>query len=432
MLSKSDNKHINTKPNFFISAGPLLLVLLIDGMGLGLVFPIMNGLIFDPHSGFLPASLLTPTMQNVIYGSIVGIFMLCWFFGAAVLGDLSDKIGRKKSLQICLFGAFLSYVLSAIAVITHSLTLLIIGRVIAGLTSGSQPIAQAAIIDLSEEEHKTRNIGYILLSLSIGFIIGPLLGGLLSDSNIVSWFNFSIPFVFAAVLSLINMGFLWWLFNETFTAQHTSLVINPYLALNIFVSAFQNLEIRNLSIIFFIFILGWSSFYSFIALFLLKLYQFTPTQVSLYMAAMGVGFGIGNGYLSNFFAKRFPLNTNTIVSLFISSLMILLVSVVHNVILCWIMIIPIATTVSIAYTSILTIFSNQVSLDKQGWVMGVSGSILAFVFGIDGILVGIIAAWSDTLPILIAAVCIFIAGIVSYFFQPAERLKTNEIRVNIH
>lgn len=420
------------KDKFYISAVPLLLVLLIDGMGLGLVFPIMNGLIFDPGSNFLPESLLTPIMQNLIYGAIVGIFMLCWFFGAAILGDLSDKIGRKKSLQICLFGAFLSYLLSAIAVMFHSLTLLIIGRIVAGLTSGSQPIAQAAIIDLSIEEQKTRNIGLILLSLSIGFILGPLLGGLLSDKNLIPWFNFSIPFIFSALLSLLNMGLLWWLFKETFVIKHESVNINLYLALDIFISAFKDREIRNLSIIFFIFILGWSSFYSFIAMFLLKLYQFTPTQVSLYMAAMGIGFGIGNGYLSNFFAKRFPLILNTIVSLFATSLMISSILLIRNVIICWAMIVPIAAAASVAYTSILTLFSNQVSAEKQGWVMGVSGSIMAFVFGIDGILVGIIAAWNDILPLAIAAACLFISGIVSYFFKPQEKLKASDIQLTPH
>jgi MFS transporter, DHA1 family, tetracycline resistance protein len=405
--------------HFFASAGPLLLVLLIDGMGLGLVFPILNGLIFDAQSGFLSGAYLTPLVQNLIYGAIVGIFMLCWFFGAAILGDLSDKIGRKNSLLICLTGAFLSYLLSAFAVIWHSLTLLIIGRVVAGFTSGSQPIAQAAIIDLSLEKDKTRNIGFILLALSIGFIVGPLFGGILSDNHILPWFNFSIPFIFAATISLINIGLLGWLFNETFVSRNTTFSINPYQAIDIFVSAFKEIEIRHLSIIFFIFILGWSSFYSFIPLFLLKLYHFTPTEVSLYMAAMGIGFGLGNGFLSNFFAKRFPLQVNTIVSVFITSIMTLLIAVIKSELLCWILIIPIASAVSIAYTSILTLFSNQVSADKQGWVMGVSGSILAFVFGVDGIVIGIIATWNDLLPMLIAAACLLITAIITYILKPS-------------
>lgn len=403
---------MSNQTKFLTNAGPLLLVLLIDGMGLGLVFPILNGLIFE--SQFMGA--MTPVMQNVIYGVIVSIFMFCWFFGAAVLGDLSDKIGRKKSLQICLFGAFLSYVLSALAVCFHSLTLLILGRIVAGFTSGSQPIAQAAIIDLSTPENKTRNIGLILLSLSLGFIIGPLLGGILSDSSLVAWFNFSIPFVFAAAVSLLNMILLHLLFKETFVSKCTTFRINPYEAVNIFISAFKHEAIRGLSLLFFIFIFGWSSFYSFISMYLLKIYSFTPTQVSLYMALMGVGFGIGNGYLSNYFARLFPLITNFVWSTFATAVLVLVLVSCHSLWLAWLLIAPIAITVSIGYTSILSLFSDQVDADSQGWVMGVTGSIMAFVFGLSGAVVGVGAAFNDSLPIVIAGLCLAITGICSLPF----------------
>ncbi|AML48313.1 hypothetical protein AYM02_02945 [Coxiella burnetii] len=88
----------------------------------------------------------------------------------------------KKGAVGCLIGSFLGYLLSAFAVGIHSLTFLILGRVIAGFTAGSQPIAQAAIVDVSSEAHKARNIGLILLAISLGFIIGPIIGGVLSDS----------------------------------------------------------------------------------------------------------------------------------------------------------------------------------------------------------------------------------------------------------
>ena len=155
---------------------PLFLALFIDGMGLALLFPILNGMIISPHSHFLPVDT-SATMRNFLYGFTVSIFMLCWFFGAAVLGDLSDKVGRKKSLLICLVGACLGYFLSAVAVLYSSFLWLIIGRIIAGFTSGSQPIAQAAIVDVSSDIHKARNIGLILLAVSLGFVLGPILGG---------------------------------------------------------------------------------------------------------------------------------------------------------------------------------------------------------------------------------------------------------------
>lgn len=404
--------------SFFVKAFPLLLVLFIDGMGLGLVFPILNGLIFDPASHFLPPSIQTPLLHNLIYGGIVGIFMLCWFFGAAILGDLSDKIGRKKSLIICLVGAFLSYLFSALAVVVHSIFLLIVGRVISGLTSGSQPIAQAAIIDISTEEHKSRNIGYILLSLSLGFVFGPLLGGILSDNKIVSWFTFATPFYFASCISFINIIMLLVLFKETFVSKSTTFKINPYQAIDIFISAFKNESVRTLSIVFFIYIFGWSSFYSFIALYLLQIYGFSPTEVSVFMAVMGVGFGIGTGYLVNFFAKRFSLRDTFIYGAVLAAVLALTIVIVRNATLEWFLISPLAVGIAVSYSSILTIFSNQVDEKSQGWVMGITGSIMAFVFGLTGIVMGLVAVWNAAAPLYIAGISLLLSVIyMLVFFQ---------------
>lgn len=407
--------------NFFIKAAPLLLVLFIDGMGLGLVIPILNGLIFDPNSQFIKSISLSPHIHNLIYGAVIGIFMMCWFFGAAVLGDLSDQIGRKKSLIICLVGAFLSYVLSAFAVIGHSLLLLILGRVVAGFTSGSQPIAQAAIIDLSTEENKARNIGYILLSLSLGFIFGPLLGGILSDRHLVPWFNFATPFYFAAIISFLNILILMVLFNETFVSKATTFAIRPYQAITIFISAFRNIKVRNLSILFFIFIFGWSSFYSFISLYLLKKYAFSPTWVSLFMAAMGIGFGIGTGFLVNYIAKFYSLRDSYIYCTVLSAIFTFAILFFHSSALNWLFVILLATFVATAYSCILTLFSNQVDAASQGWVMGITGSVMAFVWAVNGVSVGIVAAANAAWPLYISGICLLIAALATYFLYKPSR-----------
>lgn len=299
-----------------------------------------------------------------------------------------------------------------------SLTLLILGRIIAGFTSGSQPIAQAAIIDLSTSENKTRNLGYILLALSLGFIVGPLFGGILADHRIISWFDFSTPFYFAAIISFINIILLWLLFNETFVSRSTTFSINLYSAIRIFISGFKHIKVRNLSFLFFIFIFGWSSFYSFIGLFLLKVFNFTPTEVSLFMAMMGIGFGIGTGYLVNFVARLFSLRDSFICCIFISGIMILLMRYIPSSLFNWIMIAPLACFVSTGYACILTHFSNQVDESSQGWVMGITGSIMALVWAINGITVGIIAAFNPATPLLIAGLCLLLTSIAAYYLSP--------------
>lgn len=384
-------------------------------MGLGLVFPILNNLIVDPHSYYVAATL-TDTTRNFIFGGIVASFMLSWFFGAPFLGDLSDNIGRKKSLMICLLGAMIGYLISGLGVTLNSMSLLIIGRIIAGFTSGSQPIAQAAIIDLSDPLHKTRNISFILLALSLGFIFGPLAGGVLSNKDIVSWFNFSLPFYFAAFISLVNALLLHKLFKETVNLK-SRVKIKWHRAISIFQSAFRHEKIRYLSLIFLIMIFGWSSYYTFISMYLLKKYSFGPFDITLFMAVMGIGFGIGNGFLANFCAKRYNLQATVIISLLLGASGILLTVVTDTPNYAWICIIPIASLLSAAYAITLTIFSNQVDENAQGWVMGITGAIIALTFGINSLMVGLLSILGINTPLYISVIGLVVSALMMVYFK---------------
>ncbi|MGE3919394.1 MAG: MFS transporter [Gammaproteobacteria bacterium] len=203
------------KTNFFVAALPLFLVILIDGVGLGLIAPVLTQMVIGDDSNFLPHTV-SSHYRYLMYDIIFSSFMFCWFFGAAFLGDLSDQIGRKKSLFICLTGTFIGYLLSAFSILLSSVLIFILGRIISGLTAGSQSIAQAAIIDLSTDEHKARNIGIMLFFASLGFILGPLIGGFFSNPAIVHWFNTITPFYIAAGLAFLNIILLWIFFRETF------------------------------------------------------------------------------------------------------------------------------------------------------------------------------------------------------------------------
>src|SRR3989338_1627209 len=410
---------ITSTIKFIIAAFPLLLVLFIDGMGLGLVFPILNSMIMDPHSTVVSAHL-SPNMRNLIFGSTIGVFMLCWFFGAAFLGDLSDQIGRKKSLMICLLGAFLGYLLSAFSVWFNAFWLLILGRMIAGFTAGSQPIAQAAIVDISTEEHKARNIGWILFAISMGFVFGPLLGGLLSDQNIFSGFNYSIPFVFAAVISLLNAFLLQVLFYETFHPKEKK-KIKIYRAIQIFISAFQHEKVRELSYIFLVMVFGWSSFYTFISMFLLKEYQFSTVYVSLFMGCLGIGFGIGNGFLVDYCTHRYRLKSIVVTHLLLTAFFIFVIVSTFSPFYAWLAVVPVGALGAVAYAVILTIFSNQVDADSQGWVMGITGAIMAFAFGMNGIFVGMLADMGARIPIVLAVLGLAISAFMMIFMYHEKR-----------
>lgn len=99
----------------------LLFVVFIDLLGQGLVFPIINALIMEPSSTFLPHDASDAT-RHTTYGLVIGIFFLLWFLGAPYISKLSDVIGRKNAILICLIGALAGYAITIVALYQSSLT----------------------------------------------------------------------------------------------------------------------------------------------------------------------------------------------------------------------------------------------------------------------------------------------------------------------
>jgi DHA1 family tetracycline resistance protein-like MFS transporter len=396
-----------------LKAAPLFLVIAIDSMGLGILFPILSAMLISHQSHFL-SSHTSNAMRELLYGITIGIYMLAWFFGSAMLGDLSDVMGRKKSLMICLIGATAGYVVSAIAIGFHSLIFLILGRILAGFTAGSQPIAQAAIVDVSSEANRPRNIGYVLLAVSIGFVFGPVMGGVLSNHHYVSWFNFATPLYFAGLLSLLNCIVLFFAFSETFVKKK-KIKIRPYYAIQIFIEAFKNKHIRLLSIVLLIETAGWSEYFTFISQFLLRRFHYTVSEIAFFIAVLAAGFSFGFGFLVNPVAKRFNLKNAVLWNFFISAFLFLITAVTNQTPIIWICAVLIGMSVSILYSIIITLFSNQVGTQEQGWVMGITNSVSALSFGITALMSGFVADWGAGVPLYLGCFGYLLAGFVLKF-----------------
>ncbi len=184
------------------------------------MFPIINSLVMEPSTSMLPQST-SDAMRHFDYGLIIGVFFLCWFFGAPYISKLSDVIGRKNAILICLFGALGGYALTIAALYLNSFLLLILGRAITGLTAGNQPIAQAAMIDGStDDEDRNRNMGYIITGVSFGLVGGPLLGGLLSDPVLLGDLaSIKLPFYACFVLVLIAILLVIFSFKDAHDAE---------------------------------------------------------------------------------------------------------------------------------------------------------------------------------------------------------------------
>jgi DHA1 family tetracycline resistance protein-like MFS transporter len=166
----------------------IFITLLIDVTGLGLIIPVMPRLIESLTGGDISDASQWGGWLTFAYAAMQFLF-------APVIGNLSDQHGRRPVLLLSLLGFGIDYILLALA---PNMAWLFVGRIISGITGASFTTASAYIADISTNENRAQNFGMIGAAFGLGFIIGPVLGGLLGS------FGPRIPFLVAAALSLLN------------------------------------------------------------------------------------------------------------------------------------------------------------------------------------------------------------------------------------
>lgn len=179
----------------------ILVTVMIDAMGIGLIIPVMPDLIQEVRAGDLA--------EAALWGGLLStVFAVMQFLFGPVLGGLSDRFGRRPVLLVSLVIMALDYLVMAVA---GSIWLLLAGRVVGGITAATQSTANAYMADISGPEDRAANFGLVGAAFGVGFVLGPLIGGLLAG------YGTRAPFYAASFLALLNFGFGLFVLKETVT-----------------------------------------------------------------------------------------------------------------------------------------------------------------------------------------------------------------------
>jgi MFS family permease len=168
----------------------VFLIVFLDLLGIGILIPIVPQLLANPESPFflLPAGW-TLAQGYILLGLLVTVFPFMQFLATPILGELSDKFGRRPVLLFSLAGTCLSYILFGVAIHLRHIPLLFISRALDGITGGNIAVAQAVISDTTAPDARARSFGLIGAAFGLGFILGPYLGGKLSDPSGFTFFT---------------------------------------------------------------------------------------------------------------------------------------------------------------------------------------------------------------------------------------------------
>jgi len=167
-----------------------------------------------------------------------------------------------------------------------------------------------------------------------------------------------------------------------------------------------------LSVVFVVFIVSWSFFYTFMSMFLLKRYGATALHASFYMGLMGLGFSIGNGFLTGFCERRYNVKKVVMAGMGGCGLFVALTVAAPEEWVVWAVVVPATTLAALGYATILSLFSRAVDESHQGWVMGVTGAIMALSFGAVAIPGSYLASISVDIPIALSAIGLFASVIL--------------------
>ncbi|WP_276119528.1 TCR/Tet family MFS transporter [Pararhizobium qamdonense] len=244
--------------------------IVLDAIGIGLIFPILPTLLQD----------VTHTQNVAPYiGTMTALYAVMQFIFAPVLGALSDRLGRRPVLLISLGGAAVNYLFLAFA--SH-LWMLFIGRAIAGLTSANIAVAMAYITDISREDQRARRFGLFNAMFGIGFIIGPVLGGVLGDH----WLR--LPFIAAALLNGCNLLLAFFVLPESRTSSREKINLSALNPLRPLRWVFSMKSVLPVILIFFIFSATGEAYGTCWALWGSDIFHWNGLWIGLSLGAFGV------------------------------------------------------------------------------------------------------------------------------------------------
>lgn len=391
--------------------GLLFLTIFLDMLGLGILVPVFPQLVSPDSVARLFPAAWSASEAYVGGGWLLATFPLFQFLFAPVLGQLSDRRGRKPVLALSILGSSLSMALFAVAVSLRSLPLAFAARALDGATGGNISVANAAIGDVSAPEDRAKNYGLVGAALGLGFILGPFLGGILGDPARASWTGVATPFWVVSVLALANALLVLRVVPETRPSWERG--HQPPLR---WTRAFANIgktisvpALRRVVPALFLFNAGFTFFSTFWGVVLAEDFHFDPVRVGGFFGYMGLMIVLAQGGV----VRRMPahLRDSRVLP---AAMLLVAASLVPYVLipgdrpdLIWWVPPFLAVGTALARSNGTALLVRTTSAGMRGEVMGIHSSAYALAQLIPSALSGYVAAHEARLTVLVAVVCAF-------------------------
>lgn len=339
----------------------IFITLLIDITGWGLIIPVMPDLI----AGIIKGNL----SEASEYAGWLGMaYALAQFIFAPLLGNLSDKFGRRPILLISLLGFTINYIFLFFA---NTLLLLFIGRALSGIKGASITTASAYIADISNDKNRAQNFGMIGAAFGLGFVLGPVLGGLLGH------YGERVPFLAAAVLCFLNWLYGYFVLPESLDKKHRKPFewkkANPIGAFY-FLKKIPNLG--KLILVLTLIYIAQHSVNSTWNFYTMEKFDWSTRMVGVSLGVLGLLMGLVQAGLIRFTKKWLGDEKSVYWGLLLYAISLLLLAIAPEPWMVFVFLVPYSLA-GIAGPSLQSIITAKVALEDQGKLQGALTSLMS-------------------------------------------------------
>ncbi len=396
---------------------------LVGWIGFSLPYPVFSHLFLD-LDGPLFGTEVTAQTRTLLLGAAIAAYPLGQIIGAPFFGQWSDRFGRRVVLQVALMTAVIGALLLAVGVTFSSLILLFIGRFIAGIGEGNTAILQSLASDVSSPATKARNFAAIGIAMDLGFVAGPILGGMLADpaftGGIVSKeLGMALPFWTAVGLFVINVAVIPFFLKQDSPAA-SGAMITPDASLP---HAAMAPSIRSLLIITFLTYWTIMIFFDFFPVFFVQVYNTPPWELGVNAALLSVPL-ILSGLVVGRIATHFGSVATAMASFLLMFLGIALFIRMTNETDHILPVILVAVGINFGQTATSVLVSDAAPAQQQGRIMGLYRAMTVAAGGLAAVVGGFFASISPQAPFMTALVTAALGlGILLAWAQRSKRAR---------
>ncbi len=372
----------------------LFIVIMIDAMGVSLIYPIMPSLFLKPI-GILGPTVATAS-RDFWYAFSLSVFPVGMLLGMPLVGTFSDWFGRKKMMLFCLFGTAVGYLICVLGIGAHSMWVFFAGRFFTGMCASSSAIAMAAIADISANtEEEVGNMGWPMVAQLGGFIIGPLVSGFALPKVIQTTNEFFVPFFIAAGIAVANAMLLLFTFKETL--DHLERKSSLWDGFKDFKFIAFDRRVRLLALLYLFIQVGIQDYLQSISLILAQDYSYSNGQLSIFFAVTGLATAFAVVVVQPVITRltsprrlegmeldkqrkiisRLGIEASSFWFCILTGLILIAAGIVPGVAWQWAFSLAVGCLSTLIGMRFMAVFSSAVTPEEQGKVMGGVGAVLA-------------------------------------------------------